>query len=722
MIEPGKGAAAQHHTPRILVVDDEPHLRESLVQIMQLRGYHVESARNGAEALQVLQREPFDLVLLDLVMPELTGHQVMDRIHALKLDLKVIVVSGDTSIDSAISAIRHGAYDFVRKPYEPEEMLKRVANALSARKLEVENHAITERLHQSESWYRYLVNNSPDLIYTLDREGLFTYINDAAEKILGYGKNELLGKHYSTVIHDDDINDAVYAFNERRTGDRSTRDVELRLKCKNGVDKSRNFENRFVTIELNSMGMYDSETAGSPARFVGTYGIAKDITDRKEAEQTISYQAYHDLLTGLPNRALFKDRLGQAMSQAKRNSTTLAVMFLDMDRFKFVNDTLGHVAGDELLQLLSTRLKSCLREGDTLARVGGDEFILLLPQITSRQDAVTIAQKILAALNSCFMIDEHELFASVSIGIALYPSDGETSDTLIKHADIAMYHAKNMGRNNYQLYAGTMNAPISGRLSLESDIRKAIERNEFEVHYQPQVSVASGQIIGMEALVRWKHPLRGLLPPSDFIPFAEETGLICAIGEWVLQTVCRDARAWQAAGLPPVRMAINLSAQQIEQNHFVEKFTKLIEECNVDPSLLELEITESTIMKDMENTISKLKRLSLTGVEISIDDFGTGYSSLSYLKKLPIHTLKVDQSFVRDIISDPSGTSIVTAIAAMAKGLQLHLVAEGVETRAQLDFLAEIGCDEYQGFLFSEPLPAKQAASLLARKHASVVH
>jgi diguanylate cyclase (GGDEF)-like protein/PAS domain S-box-containing protein len=710
----GGGVHMVFAAPRILLVDDEPHLLNSLKRVMNVYGYEPDIANGGREALVRIQQQHYDLILLDLCMPDVDGFLVMEFVISRGIDTTVIVVSGDTSINSAIKALRSGAYDFLRKPYEPEALLHTVENALGKRKLERENKNIGKRLEQSEKWYRYLVNNSPDLIYTLDEKGCFTFLNDRAESLLGYGEEELVGKHYSDIIHAEDVSNITHIFDERRTGERASRNVEVRLKCRPDTHRPRQFETRFVTMELNAMGMYDDVDPNFPGRFVGTYGVAKDVSDRKKAEETINYQAYHDLLTGLPNRILFKDRLSLAMAQAKRNSEMLVVMLLDLDRFKVVNDTLGHVIGDELLLSVGGRLRGCLREGDTLARLGGDEFTLLLPQVMGIEDAEQIAKKIISELERPFYIDNNELFISVSIGISLYPNDGETIDSLVKNADIAMYHTKSRSKNNYQFYSQSMNASFSERLSLENSMRKALERDEFRVFYQPQLNIRSGRIVGMEALIRWQHPSRGLLLPSDFIALAEETGLIVPIGEWATRTACIQTKAWLNAGIPPVRLAVNLSAQQIEQSHFVEKIMQTLHETSLDFGLLELEITESMIMQDVENTIVKLRKLSLAGVKISIDDFGTGYSSLSYLRKFPIHTLKIDQSFVRDLTKDPNGdTSIVTAIIAMAKGLKLNIIAEGVETEKQLDLLQAMDCDEMQGFLFSWPLSADEATKLL---------
>jgi diguanylate cyclase (GGDEF)-like protein/PAS domain S-box-containing protein len=698
---------------RILAVEHEPLQLERFKTLLSLHGYQAETACGEPEALKRLGGQRFDLLLLDLSLADGGSQRVLDFIAAGHIETPVIVVGDAALLDEAIDALKGGAYAFLREPLEPEELLSTVKNALDRKLMEREQASTSRQLQQSETWYRYLVNSSPDLIYTLDQEGRFTFVNEKAEALLGCRPEELIGLHYSAIVHDEDVPRVNYVFNERRTGERASRNVELRLKRRDGGTDAPVVESRFLTAELNATGIYEGCEAEFLGRFLGTYGVAKDISERKKAEQTIHYQAYHDLLTGLPNRTLFKDRLTLSIAQARRNSQMLAVMFLDLDRFKMVNDTLGHVVGDELLLHVSSRLRGCLREGDTLARMGGDEFTLLLPQISFREDAVTTAQKILAALQRPFHIGDHELFASVSIGIALFPNDGESIDSLVKNADVAMYHAKARGRSNYQFYSHTLNATFSERLSLENAMRRALERHEFSLFYQPQVNIESGAVTGMEALVRWQHPARGLLPPSEFIPLAEETGLIVPIGDWVLRTACAQMRAWQEMGLPPVRLAVNLSAQQIEQPHFVETLLGVLKETGLAADVLEIEITESVIMKDVENTIVKLVKLSDHGVKIAIDDFGTGYSSLSYLKKLPIHTLKIDQSFVHDISRDPGGTSIVTAIIAMAKGLNLNMVAEGVETQKQLSFLRDLDCDEMQGFLYSWPLTAAEATSVL---------
>lgn len=425
------------------------------------------------------------------------------------------------------------------------------------------------------------------------------------------------------------------------------------------------------------------------------------------------HQTYHDPLTGLPNRILFNDRLALALVQAQPNQDMLAVLFLDLDRFKIVNDMLGHAVGDRVLKEVAGRIKECLQKSDTIARLGGDEFTILLPRISHEEDAAKVAQKIIQAFQLPWMLGNQEFHITVSVGIALYPNDGDDAESLLKHADTAMCRAKDQGRNNYQLYTPAMNAKIMERLTMENSLRYALKRNEFTVFYQPQVNTASGQITGMEALVRWLHPDRGLVGPVEFIPLAEDTGLIIPIGEWVLHTACAQNKAWQESGLQPVRVTVNISACQFQQQNLVNTVAQALKQTGLDPQWLELEITESALMQDLDFTIKVLQDLRDMGVRISVDDFGTGYSSLNYLKRFPIHTLKIDRSFVRDITDNPEDAAIVSAIIVLAHNLNLNLIAEGVETPDQLAFLKHCRCCEMQGYLFSKPLPAGEFEKLL---------
>jgi diguanylate cyclase (GGDEF)-like protein len=429
----------------------------------------------------------------------------------------------------------------------------------------------------------------------------------------------------------------------------------------------------------------------------------------EKANAQLEHAATHDALTGLPNRVLLADRLAQATAQSERYSRGFAVMVVDLDRFKSINDSLGHIAGDDLLKEMAKRLSQQLRKADTLARLGGDEFVLVLNEISGPRDAETVASKVLAAMAQPVTLSGLEVQISASIGISVFPEDGVDAETLLQHADAAMYHAKKNGRNAFQFFAPVMNAFARERLEIESGLRRAlVQGGEFELHYQPKVEVSSGRIDSAEALIRWRHPKRGLTAPSGFIPIAEETGLIVPIGEWVLFEACRQARAWQSGGMQPLRIAVNLSAQQFKQKSLVTTVREALAAAGLDPGYLELELTESAVMHDAESSIQVLRQLSDLGVRISVDDFGTGYSSLSYLRRLPLDKLKIDRSFIREVAASRDDAEIVRAIVSLAHSLHLKVIAEGVETAEQLTFLRGLGCDQYQGFHCSPPVPADE--------------
>lgn len=700
---------------KILIVDDDPVVLKSLKDLLAVRGYNPDVAIGGQEAICRLDQSEYDLVLLDLHMPYVSGHDVMAHIRATNIKTSVIIVSGETSFEAAKNACSQGAYDFLRKPYATDELIITINNALKDQRLRKQNRFMQKQLSHSERLHRYIVNTSPDIIYILDQDGHFTFINERIETLLGFSKEEIVGKHYSFIVHHDDIEKAKYVFNERRIGKRAAKNIELRLKCKDACN-TRHFSNRTLPIELSAMGMYSGSDT-SNGTYTGTYGVARDVTERKIAEETINFQAHHDLLTKLPNRALLRDRLNMAINQAKRDDEQLAVMFLDLDRFKNINDSLGHMIGDELLQQVSTRLKDCIRAGDTLARFGGDEFTLMLPRLKhGRMDASKLAEKITSTLKQPFYVEGHELYVSTSIGIALYPQDGTHMDTLIKHADVAMYHVKGKGKNGYQFYSSEMHVPYAENLSLDTGIHKALENNEFELVYQPQINLRSGEIVGVEALLRWDHPELGPISPTEFVPFAEESGLIVDIGHWVLKTACGELSRWRIAGLPEIRMSINLSTRQLMEKNIVNDILEILKDYDIPGRCLELEITENAIMSDMDSVIRKLKELSDHDITIAIDDFGTGYSSLSYLHKLPIQTLKIDRTFLKESRINKDDNTIIKTIVAMAKGLGLNVIAEGVESQTQLEYLRSIDCSEAQGFLFGKPLPPDVISQLLIQE------
>lgn len=704
---------------KILIVDDDPVVLKSLKELLSIRGFNADTAIGGQEAICQLSQDQYDLVLLDLRMPYVSGHDVMAHISDKNINTSFIVISGETSFDAAKNACAKGAYDFLRKPYAADELVLTINNALKDKRLEQQNKLMQLQLRESERLHKYLVNASPDIIYILDPDGNFTFINERIESLLGYASKELIGTHYSKLVHHEDAEKARYVFNERRIGDRASKNVELRLKCKDD-GAARFFDTRTIPIELSSLGIYKSDKVKKDS-YLGTYGVARDITERKIAEETINFQAYHDLLTKLPNRALLRDRLSLAISQAKRDNEQLAVLFLDLDRFKNINDSLGHMIGDELLQQVSKRLKTCIREGDTLSRFGGDEFTLLLPKINDpKEDVSAIANKITESLKQAFLIDGHELYVSASIGVSIFPDDGNNMDTLIKNADIAMYHVKGNGKNNFQFYSNEMTTPYFKNLSLETGIRKALQKNEFSLVYQPQINLKTGEISGVEALLRWQHPIHGSISPSEFIPFAEESGLIMEIGEWVIDNALKELKKWQKAGLPLIRMSINMSTKQLEDDNIVRLVTDTLNKYDLRGSSLEIEITENSIMEDMESVIRKLQDFHHQGITIAIDDFGTGYSSLSYLHKLPIQTLKIDRIFIKDSQFTKGEHSIVNTIIAMAKGLNLNVIAEGVETQKQLNALQELECHEAQGYLFGKPLGPDVIAQLLIQEPQSI--
>ena len=708
--------------PSILVADDEPRLLKTLADLLRSRGFEVSEAHGGRQACEQLHRQAFDLALLDLNMPELDGFQVMAETGRLQPDCGVIVVSGESSFSTVSRALRRGALDYIRKPFDPEELLATVEGVLGKQSLIRAHEMVQSRLEKSEALHRYIVNSSPDIVFMLDETGHICFINNKVESLLGYQPSELCGQHFRHILDDRDVARGTYALQGPNISADNPRVLEVRLKTRGSRKATRHFEITAFPVDPQTWpqtGKTQGGCTGQPARY---YGIARDVTERKEAEAFINFQAYHDLLTRLPNRALFKDRLELAITHARRSQQKLAVMFLDLDRFKVVNDTLGHAMGDRLLQAVTHRLEKCLRRGDTLSRFGGDEFTLLLPSIHGNDDARNIARKLIHALKAPFQLGDHEVFVGVSIGISVFPEAGETMDLLIQNADIAMYHVKARGKDGYRFYSDSMSINTANRLSLERDLRLALERNELRVFYQPQVCSRSNRVVGLEALVRWQHPERGLLYPGDFLPLAEETRLVGKLSEQVIDQACRDVGRWISSGHSDLRLAVNLSPSQVEHPRFVETLMNRVAAHNFPADNLEIEITENVIMNDLEQISRKLKELAATGVRIAIDDFGTGYSSLNYLHRLPIHTLKVDQSFVKAIRSGEDGACIVNAIIAMAHGLKLEIVAEGVETDDQLAYLKSLGCHQVQGFFYGPARPAADITRLLAKDGPAFAH
>jgi diguanylate cyclase (GGDEF)-like protein/PAS domain S-box-containing protein len=564
---------------------------------------------------------------------------------------------------------------------------------------------VTERkraeaaLLQSEEQFRQLAGNIPQVFWITDveqKEAL--YISPAAENLLGWCVPLVRARPRLLI-------EAVHKEDRRRVRE------GRKFAKEGGYDETYRIvrpDGSMRWVRDRAFPVYDASNT-----VYRIAGITEDITDRKEAEERLMHLAHYDVLTRLPNRVLFYDRLKQALAQAKRNQWVTGVMFIDLDRFKNVNDTLGHAVGDKLLQQVSERLAASVRTGDTVGRLGGDEFAIVLLNLSNAQDANLVAQKIMASFKEPFRLAGVELYATASIGITLYPDDSTEQETLIKNADAAMYRAKEVGRNSCRFYAPEMNARALELLSLENSLRRALERDEFVLYYQPKASIADGRIVGVEALLRWQHPDRGLVSPGEFMPLLEETGLIVPVGEWVLKSVCEQIMTWGRAGIARVPVAVNCSPRQFASRDFGDTIRRILDERAVDPRLIEIEITESSLMTNLEETARILNYVGDLGVGLSIDDFGTGYSSLAYLKRFPFDALKVDRSFVKDLTTDADDATITRALISMAHNLGLKVVAEGVETEAQLAFLVEHGCDEIQGFYFSRPLIAEECGAWL---------
>lgn len=544
-----------------------------------------------------------------------------------------------------------------------------------------------------------------DIVFRTTEEGVFVtnaagdilMVNPAFTEITGYAPEEVVGKN-PRILKSHHQSREFYAEMWSTLLSKGSWRGQLWNRRKNGE----------AYLQQITITMFSDEQ-GNPQNYVSVFS---DITELHEKEERIRHQAFHDALTDLPNRLLFNDRLEQALAYARRTGEHISVMYLDLDRFKFVNDTLGHNVGDQLLRTVARRITSVMRHTDTLSRFGGDEFVILATGIRRLEDVELLARNVVATFERPFLLDGHELSVTTSVGVAVYPSDGLNGSDLLKNADTAMYRAKEKGRNGIQFYTSDMHTRALTHVTLQSSLKRALEREEFEVHYQPRVRVADGRVCGMEALVRWRHPERGLVPPSEFIPVAEDTGFIVPLGEWVLARACEQTRAWADAGFP-LRVSVNLSARQFSQPDLLERIDRIVRQTGIDPSLLEFELTETLVMDQPENTINILQQLKNRGMVIAIDDFGTGYSSLSYLKRFPIDILKIDRSFIMDALEEPDHTAIVETIAALGHSLRMEVIAEGVETHAQLELVRRTGCHAYQGYLYSPALPADRFLALL---------
>lgn len=686
-------------SPLVLVVDDDMGLRMLERAFLEQAGFRVEEAENGAEALEAFSRLNPDTIILDVMMPDMDGFETCTKLRKFpEAELTpILMVTGLDDTDSINKAYEVGATHFITKPINWDLLSHYVRYMLRARDA-------FENLRRSEQKNTALLNALPDLMFRVTETGIILEFRGAQDETLSKSLERLVGKSVHEVLPHEV---AVQSMNA----------IELALK----TGKTQVYE--YAVPQKNAYRHYEARVVVSGAD--ETLAVIRDISERKEAEEQIVKLAYFDTLTGLGNRTLFKDRLDRAIQLARRTGKMAAVMFLDLDRFKNINDTLGHATGDLLLKAVGDRVSACLRRSDAvgrphvakpsavLSRLGGDEFSILLEQIDSIHDVAKIARRLTEELSQDFAVGGHEVFVTASAGIALFPYNGDDAESLLKNADIAMYHAKEQGRNNVQFYNEGMNAKAFERLSMENSLRRALEREEFLLYYQPQVDLRTGEVKGVEALIRWRHPELGMVSPADFIFMAEETGLIVPIGEWVLKTACMQGVAWRKMGIPPVRIGVNLSAQQLRKRDIAQAIADILNETGFEPHDLELEVTESMVMHNPEAVVSTLTGFKTMGIRIAIDDFGTGYSSLGYLKRFPIDVLKIDRSFIKDLSTDRGDAAITMAIIAMAGQLNLKTTAEGVETEEQLTFLRQQGCDEIQGYLISPPVPPERIVQLL---------
>jgi len=682
--------------PVALVVDDDRGTRLIARTLLEESGFIVEQAADGIEALSSFERSKPDIVLLDVVMPEMDGFAVCKEIRHRSEQgrhIPVLMMTGLDDIDSIHRAYDAGATDFITKPINWTIFQHRLRYIWRST-------LVSDDLRKSEMKNRALIDALPDLLLRINSDGRTLELREPG----GFDQvfSGLLSKNINEVFSE-----------------------EVSRPIMKNLDRALTFGGmQFLEHNLQ----VDEDARHYEWRIVGSgkdeaMAIVRDITERKRTEERIFRLAYHDILTGLLNRNSFKEHLAQALAQAQRHDRYVATLFLDLDRFKRINDTFGYKVGDLLLQGVAERIREGLRKCDkparhvdSISRLGGDEFTILLAEISDIQDPAKVAKRLLETVSRPLIIAGHEIFMTGSIGITVYPMDGEDPDTLLKNADAAMYSAKEQGRNNYQFYSEAMNASSFKRLSLENGLRKALDREEFVLHYQPQVDIHSGRIVGMEALLRWHHPELGTISPAEFIPMAEETGLIMPIGEWVLNTACIYDKTLQEMGLPPKRMAVNISSVQFRSQILVDTITRALKISGLDACWLEIELTESSIMKNMEESSCILRELKQMGLRVAIDDFGTGYSSLAYLKRFPLDILKIDSSFIRDIPGDGDNEAIATAIIAMAHSLNLEVIAEGVETEDQLSFLRSHKCGGVQGYFFSPALPGEQMKEYLKKE------
>jgi diguanylate cyclase (GGDEF)-like protein/PAS domain S-box-containing protein len=684
----------------LLLIEDNPGDARLLREMFNEEGARrtdVTQVQCMSDAEARLAERVFDIILLDLGLPDAQGLDAVRRARAAAPHVPLVVLTGLDDESLAAQALQEGAQDYLIKgEIEARGLLRALRYA-------IERKAMEDALFGEKERAQVTLNCIGDAVICTNLSGNITFLNLVAEKMTGWARQEASGRPTADVLKILDTSSRETIPNPTEMAVEQDRTVHL---PPNSILIRRDgFE---IPVEDCVSPIHDHE-----GKVTGAVVVLRDVSAARAMTLEMIHSAHHDFLTGLPNRMLLSDRVNQVISLAQRHGKKVAVLFLDLDGFKHINDSLGHAVGDKLLQSIAECLVDCVRGSDTVSRQGGDEFVVLLSEVEHSEDAAITARRMLQAVAEVHPVGQHDLHITTSIGLSVFPDDGLDAETLIKNADTAMYQAKENGRQSFQFFKPAMNVRAVERQSIEEALRTALERRELALHYQPKINLRTGAITGAEALIRWTHPTRGPVSPGQFIPVAEDCGLILPIGNWVLREACRQARAWLEVGLPLASIAVNISAMEFRHESFLEGIFAALEDTRLEPRFLELELTESVLMKRAESAASVLQTLRASGVQLAIDDFGTGFSSLSYLRKFPIDALKIDQSFVRQISTAPDETTIVTAIISMGRSLNLRVIAEGVETPEELAFLQAHQCDEAQGYYFGRPVHPEQFAKLL---------
>ncbi|WP_268796956.1 putative bifunctional diguanylate cyclase/phosphodiesterase [Pseudomonas huanghezhanensis] len=690
----------------LLIVDDEAHVLKLLSLVLNNQGYRTLTASSGEQALAMVEQDPPDLILLDVMMPGMDGYQVASRLKSSKItaNIPIIMLTSLSEHTAKLAGLETGAEEYLSKPVSTTELWLRVRNLLRLKAfgdyLKSRSLIIEEQLQQRTidlERFRSAMDASDDSIFLINRTTMtLVEFNRTASLVMGYPPNELL-QLSPAELSDASLEELEVLYDQLIAGKAPVEPVESRIRCKDG---------HHVPVEIHRQAY----KTGADWIIVG---IVRDITHRKEAEQRLLKMAHYDTLTGLPNRNLFYTTLQMGLTQAAINNWQLAVVTVDLDDFKMINETWGHLIGDQMLIELSQRLSHSLDVSDTLGRMNGDEFAMILMVREGQPSIIRMIDRVRDMLQKPYKLNGHEASMTASLGIALYPDDGDEAQNLVKHAHTAMHRAKQVGRNTYRFYTAQMNTELLERQEMETALRQAVQDEDFQLFYQPKIKLSDGSVCGLEALLRWPRPGLPNVSPAVFVPMLESLGLISRVGQWVITSVCKQISRWQHAGLPPLEVAVNVSGQQIIKGDLITDISNALKDSQIEPRWLELELTESSLMENTAHTIASLHRLRAIGVKISIDDFGTGYSSLAYLRKFPIDKLKIDIAFVREVTSNPQDAAITRTIIELAHSLNLQVIAEGIETKEQWALLTEQGCDHGQGYLFSKPLPLAELEVLL---------